>query len=185
MAVTGLAGDEVVLRGFDTYLNPVDREIISIFKEMDLDIKHLGDVVYIAQSDQPSAIEISLKDNPDLVMPVVAVAVYAKGETVIRDVWHLAYKESNRLVEIKRCVEKFGGHIEVNEEQGVIKIRGVARTIPAEITLPDDHRIAMMCSVLGLNTDEESKLENAECVKKSWPTYWEDLKKLGANIEIR
>ncbi len=182
-AIAGLAGEEIAIYGFNPAMNPVDREIIRLLREMNLRVKDLGESVYVSESDRPEPVEVSLRDNPDLVMPLVAVAVYARGVTVIKDVWHLAYKESNRLRQISECVSKFGGSIEVRSDRDII-VHGVERTVPAEVELPDDHRIAMMCSVLGLNTEGETRLRNAECVKKSWPTYWDDLKRLGAEVKV-
>ncbi len=183
-AIASLAGEEVTVYGFNPSLNPVDRDIIKIMREMGLEVRDLGEIVHVSESERPEPLDISLQDNPDLVMPVVALAVYARGVTVVRDVWHLAYKESDRLSQISECVKKFGGIVEVRDRRDII-VRGVEKTVPAEITLPDDHRIAMMCSVLGLNTEGKTRLNHAECVSKSWPTYWEDLKKLGAEIIIR
>jgi len=183
-AIASLAGEEIIVHGFNPTINPADREIVKLMREMGLEVKDLGEIVYVSESDRPEPIEVSLRDNPDLVMPIVSLAVYSRGTTVIRDVWHLAYKESDRLRQIAECIRKFGGSVEVREGKDII-IRGVEKTIPAEIMLPDDHRIAMMCSVLGLNTEGKTKLSNAECVKKSWPTYWDDLKRLGAEVEIR
>ncbi|GEM_PF-408810 len=185
MAIAAVSGDKVVIRGFDRSLNPVDYEIVEIFKEMDVRIRAFGDIVYVEETPDISPIEISLKDNPDLVMPVAAVAAFASGSSTIKDVKHLIYKESNRLEEIKRCLTEFKINVEIDEREGILKICGTRQTSPAKIELPDDHRIGMMCSVLGLATEGQTVLSRAECVKKSWPTYWSDLKELGASVEIR
>ncbi len=185
MAIAAVAGDKVVIRGFDKALNPVDYEVVDILKEMDVRVHALGDIVYVEETPEISPVDISLKDNPDLVMPIAAVAAFASGVSTIRDVRHLVYKESNRLEEIRRCLTEFKINVEVDEHEGVLKIHGIRQTSPARIELPDDHRIGMMCSVIGLATEGRTVLSKAECVRKSWPSYWNELKRLGASIEIR
>ena len=46
----------------------------------------------------------------------------------------------------------------------------------------DDHRIAMAFGVLGLLASGETTINDAECVSKSYPDFWDDLKALGARI---
>ncbi len=185
MAIAAVSGDKVVIRGFNRSLNPVDYEVVDILKEMEVRIHALGDIVYVEESPDIAPVEVSLKDNPDLVMPIAAIACFANGVSTIRDVKHLVYKETNRLAEIKRCLSAFKVSVEVDEAQGILRIQGTRNMSPAHVVLPDDHRIGMMCSVLGLAIDGRTILEKAECVNKSWPTYWSDLKRLGANVEVR
>ena len=53
-----------------------------------------------------------------------------------------------------------------------------------EIVLPDDHRMAMSAAVAGVCLDEPTTLVNAECVSKSYPRFFEDLKSVGGNVDV-
>ncbi len=184
MAATALAGDEVMIVGFNPALNQADREVIEIMREAELDVKEVGDVVLVRESERPRGLKLSLRDNPDLVLPLAAIASFARGETVFEDVRHLAYKESNRIVTLVDVLRRFGVEAYVTERMSIV-VRGVERTVPATIVCPDDHRIAMLSSCIGLNTDGDTIIEKAECVSKSWADYWDVLKSLGANVELR
>ncbi|NPB00618.1 MAG: 3-phosphoshikimate 1-carboxyvinyltransferase [Crenarchaeota archaeon] len=184
MAIAAVCGEEVIIRGFNDSLNKVDSEIINHLRNMNVKVRKLGDLVYVSYTDSIEPYEVDLKDAPDLVMPIAALMAFAEGRSVIYNVRHLAYKESNRLREIYRSLSSFGVKVNVDEDKGTIEIIGRGKYNPAIIELPDDHRIAMMCSVIGLATDGRTVLKNAECVKKSWPEYWNVLKKLGAKIEV-
>ncbi|NPA69499.1 MAG: 3-phosphoshikimate 1-carboxyvinyltransferase [Crenarchaeota archaeon] len=184
MTIAAVCGEEIIIRGFNDNLNRVDSEIIDHLKNMNVKVRKLGDIVYVAYSDSVEPYDVDLKDTPDLVMPIAALMAFAEGTSVIRNVKHLAYKESNRLREIKRTLSSFGVRVNIDEEKGIIEITGRGKYNPATIELPDDHRIAMMCSVIGLAIDGKTILKNAECVRKSWPEYWDVLKKLGAKVEV-
>ncbi len=184
MAIAGICGEEIIIRGYNDLLNPVDAEIVQYFRDININIKKFSDVIYVSESIDIEPGEFSLKDNPDLVMPIVAVLSFAKGKSIIRDVKHLVHKESNRLLEIKRTLSEFNIKVNVDEERGIIEINPADNPKPGIVELPNDHRIAMMCSVVACKIDGKSILKNAECVKKSWPEYWNVLKKMGVKLEV-
>ncbi len=184
MVISAVCGEEIIIRGFNDALNRVDSEIVEHLKNMNVRIRKLGDIIYVSYTDSIEPYDVDLKDNPDLVMPIAALMAFAQGTSIIRNVKHLAYKESNRLREIKRTLSSFGVKVNIDEEKGTIEITGQGKYNPAIVELPDDHRIAMMCSVIGLAVDGRTVLRNAECVRKSWPEYWDVLKMLGAKVEV-
>ncbi len=184
MSIAAVCGEEVVIRGFNDYLNSVDIEILQYFKDMNINVKKIGDLVYVSYSDNIEPCDLDLHDNPDLVMPIVAVASFSNGKSIIRNVKHLIHKESNRLREISRTLREFNIKTNIDEERGYIEIVPGRDYKAANIDLPDDHRIAMMCSVIACRVDGVTVLRNAECVNKSWPEYWNILRKLGVRLEI-
>jgi 3-phosphoshikimate 1-carboxyvinyltransferase len=52
----------------------------------------------------------------------------------------------------------------------------------ANIDPHNDHRIAMACAAAALGAKGETRIIDAECVRKSYPTFFRDLSLLGANI---
>jgi len=48
----------------------------------------------------------------------------------------------------------------------------------------NDHRIAMACSILALFSEGETIIKNAECVSKSYPSFFEDLVRMGGKVEM-
>jgi len=55
----------------------------------------------------------------------------------------------------------------------------------ATIDSHNDHRIAMACAVAALKAIGETKIQNSECVNKSYPSFFDDLRSLGANVVER
>lgn len=126
------------------------------------------------------AFEFDATDCPDLFPPLAALAANCNGKSVIKGVSRLIHKESNRALSIGLELMKLGIDIEIKGDEMLITgghIKG------GDCDSQNDHRIAMMLAVLALNSDGLVTIENAECVNKSYPAFFEHLKRLGAGIE--
>ena len=66
-----------------------------------------------------------------------------------------------------------------------MKIRGKSAITPItnKVSSRHDHRIAMACAIIALNAPEPITIEDADAVNKSYPHFFADLEKLGANME--
>jgi 3-phosphoshikimate 1-carboxyvinyltransferase len=73
--------------------------------------------------------------------------------------------------------------IETRESENSLTIRG-GQPRSATIDPRGDHRIAMAFATLGLSTDETT-IVNAQCVGKSYPSFWQDIQNLGADVTTR
>ena len=116
--------------------------------------------------------EFDATDCPDLFPALAALAAHAEGVTTLRGVHRLKYKESNRAEAIQSEYSKMG--IEVTIEGDEMRIRG-GEIHSARVSSWGDHRIAMSLAVAGLNCAGKIEIEDAECVAKSYPTFFEDL----------
>jgi 3-phosphoshikimate 1-carboxyvinyltransferase len=111
---------------------------------------------------------------PDMVPTLAVLAAMRPGRTVITNCAHLRLKESNRLAALATELNKTGVKAEETEEGLVIEgdaPRG------AEIATYNDHRIAMSFAILGLAVPG-IKIQDETCVDKSFPGFWEELKRL-------
>ncbi|HOD36536.1 MAG TPA: 3-phosphoshikimate 1-carboxyvinyltransferase [Syntrophales bacterium] len=115
-----------------------------------------------------------MKDMPDMVPTLAALAAVREGKTVIRNVPHLRMKESNRLEALVNELRRVG--VQAEETQDGIVIEG-GKPRGAEIETYDDHRIAMSFAMLGLVV-RGIHIRNRECVRKSFSGFWEEMKKL-------
>jgi 3-phosphoshikimate 1-carboxyvinyltransferase len=113
-------------------------------------------------------------DMPDMVPTLSILAACRPGQTIIKNVAHLRIKESNRLEALVRELTKTG--IRAEETEDGLKIDG-GNPHGAEIDTYNDHRIAMSFAILGLVVPG-IKIKDPDCVKKSFPGFWEELKKL-------
>lgn len=124
-------------------------------------------------------IDWDLTDSPDLFPVVAALCSAAEGESRIRGIRRLRLKESDRISSMVEGLSRMGVKTESTDETMII--HGGAPE-GAVIDPHDDHRIAMAFGVLGLAARGETTIEDAGCVSKSYPDFWEDLENLGARI---
>jgi 3-phosphoshikimate 1-carboxyvinyltransferase len=67
-------------------------------------------------------------------------------------------------------------------DESSLTVKGPCALHGAVVDPHDDHRIAMACAVAALRANGETRIINAECVRKSYPRFFTDLHKLGADI---
>jgi 3-phosphoshikimate 1-carboxyvinyltransferase len=124
-------------------------------------------------------IDWDLTDSPDL-FPIVAVLCsVARGKSKLEGLRRLRFKESDRITSMMEGLSRMGVKTETSDE--AVTINGGSPQ-GAAINPYDDHRIAMSFGVLGLVAGGETTIKNAECVSKSYPDFWDDLKVIGARI---
>ncbi|MEW6185129.1 MAG: 3-phosphoshikimate 1-carboxyvinyltransferase [Thermodesulfobacteriota bacterium] len=114
-------------------------------------------------------------EMPDMVPSLAVLAACRPGKTIIINVAHLRLKESNRLQALAQELNRSG--IKAEETPDGLIIEG-GQPRGAEIETYDDHRIAMSFTVLGL-VAPGMKIKNPDCVRKSFPGFWEEMEKLG------
>jgi 3-phosphoshikimate 1-carboxyvinyltransferase len=118
-------------------------------------------------------IEIDMNEMPDLVPTLAVTAAFARGKTVIRNIGHLRFKESDRIHALAAELGKMG--IRVNEGEDGLEVEG-GKPQGAEIETYDDHRMAMSFAIAGLGAPGV-KIKGERCVDKSFPEFWEELQK--------
>jgi len=114
-------------------------------------------------------IEVDMNEMPDLVPTLAVTAAFARGQTLIQNIGHLRLKESDRIAVLTTELRRMG--IRVEEGEDWLKIEG-GKGYGAEIEPHDDHRIAMSFAIAGL-VIPGIKIKEPQCVKKSFPDFWE------------
>ncbi|MEI8140309.1 MAG: 3-phosphoshikimate 1-carboxyvinyltransferase [bacterium] len=129
--------------------------------------------------------EVGGSEIPDLIdeLPLVAVAgALAHGRTVIRDAVELRVKESDRIRSVVDNLTRMG--VKVEETPDGMIIEGSAR-VKGGVTVDSygDHRLPMAMSVLAMYADAPVRMDDIACVNKSYPGFWDDLRKVGGRAE--
>ena len=119
-------------------------------------------------------IEMDMIEMPDLVPTLAVTAAFAQGKTVIQNIGHLRFKESDRIHALTVELSKMG--IRIEEGENWLKIEG-GKLHGTEIETYDDHRMAMSFAIAGLAVPG-IKIKGERCVDKSFPGFWEALQKL-------
>jgi len=180
MLAAGAMCGEVEVSGIRLPSLQGDRVIVDLLRKMGASISCTGRSVTAAKSAM-RGIEIVAAQTPDLVPVLAVVATKAEGETRITGIRRLRYKESDRIATTAETLIRMGADIKTGDDW--MAIRGAGATRGAVIDPSGDHRIAMACSVLALASDGVTVIRNAECVSKSYPSFFEDLAGMGAIVE--
>jgi len=181
LAAAAITRSEVTVTNLDYSLVQGDKAIVAILKKMGVQGKVCNNQIEIkGTGDLLEAVDVNAKDTPDLVPVCAALACYANGTSRIHDAQRLRLKESDRLSSLYLELGKMGADIAVDE--GSLTMKGSCKLNGADIDSHNDHRIAMACAVAALRAEGETRIHDAECVKKSYPRYFIDLNSLGANI---
>ncbi|MHA2283523.1 MAG: 3-phosphoshikimate 1-carboxyvinyltransferase [Promethearchaeota archaeon] len=164
-----------------------DKKIVEILKRMGANIEvNEAKKQVIVRGDLSShplnGLEIDCNDIPDLFPILSVVGAFAKGKTVLCGSERLRFKESDRLASMARELTKMG--VQVSEEHNKLTIYHCDKLNGTTFIHENDHRVAMACAVAALYASSSSKIRNIDVIKDSYPSFLDDLKKLGAQIEI-
>ena len=169
-AAAAVTGGIVITENIRSYATRQgDIAFLDVLEEMGCRIDRGNDWVSV-HGGVLSGIEVDMGAMPDMVTTLSAIALFAKGKTVIRNVSHLRHKESNRLQAIALEWNKLGGRVEELGD-GLI-IHGGRRLSGTVVEAYDDHRLAMSLAVVGLKVPGIT-IKDKNCVNKSFPQFWE------------
>jgi len=181
MIAAGLLGGMVDVRALPPSSRQGDRAVVDLFMKMGGNLL-LSPYGVLATKSRLRGIELDACHIPDLVPILAVVASQATGRTTISGVGRLRLKESDRIKTTVGMLGEMGAGIRTLED--AIIVEGGAALTGKTINPSNDHRIAMACAVAALVARGETVIEDAECVSKSYPSFFEDLKRLGADLEV-
>ena len=180
-----IPGSEVLLKNVGT--NLTRNGMLRVCQAMGADIELLNvrsdgaepcaDLLVRSSSLHSTVIEGDL--IPTLIdeIPVLAVlAAFADGTTIIRDAAELKVKESDRIAVMAENLTRMGCEVEPTDDGMVI--HGGKPLHGAVIDPHLDHRIAMSFAVAALAADGQTEIQDADCVRISYPAFYEDLDSL-------
>ena len=122
-------------------------------------------------------IDIDVSDCPDLLPPLAVMAAVRGGTTHFGNAARLRIKERDRLATIAALVNALGGQAEEQPES--LTIRGVPALAGGTVDGANDHRIVMAAAIAATRCLAPVTILGAEAVKKSYPGFWDDYKRLG------
>ena len=170
-------------------INPTRSGMLKVCQAMGADLtllnedhsgpEPMADLLVRTSSLKGTVIEGSL--IPTLIdeLPMLAVlGAFAQGTTVIRDAAELKVKESDRIASVSENLKRMGADVTPTEDGMVI--HGGKPLQGAVIETGLDHRIAMSFSIAALAADGETEIPDADCVKISYPEFYQDLHSLQA-----
>ncbi len=178
LMVAGAISGEVTVTGLDAFSYQADKRILEALQQSDCQLSIMENQVTVRKS-KIKPFHFNATDCPDLFPPLVVLAAYADGTSVIEGIHRLIHKESNRALTLKEEFNKLGVEIELQDNMMVV--RG-SKPKAAVCHAHNDHRIAMACAIAALGADGPITISNADAVGKSYPEFFNHLRTLGTQL---
>jgi 3-phosphoshikimate 1-carboxyvinyltransferase len=140
----------------------------------------MGGNSIIVRGGKLKAINVDIRECPDLGPIIAVLACYADGTTRITGARRLRYKESDRLTSMRSELSSLGGDV-IETEDGLV-LSGPVTLTGGIAQSHNDHRIAMALSIAALGAKKEVSIQGAECVNKSYPSFFKDLRSIGVGV---
>ena len=179
MAAAAIAGGRVEIKRFQADSIQGESGFYRVLQRMGVETQVSQDKILVEAKGWLQAIDVDMGEMPDAVQTLAAIACFAEGVTEIRNIGHLAYKESDRIQDTATELRKTGIRVEAGED--FLRIHG-GKPKAELLETHDDHRMAMSLALLGIRTPG-IVINNAQVVAKSFPSYWEKMAQIG--IESR
>jgi 3-phosphoshikimate 1-carboxyvinyltransferase len=152
-----------------------DKAFLIALHDMGCTITKEENSVTVECQKDINGVEIDMSSCPDIVQTLCAVSPFASTKTIIRGISHLRYKESDRIEAIEDMIISSGCGFDKSEDSISITPESVHGFV---IDPKDDHRTAMSAAIMGLGAGGIT-IKNSECVSKSFPEFWNELRRAG------
>lgn len=159
-----------------------DSRIVEIYKQFGVETNFHNNKIHLKKNniDLPDSISINLRDNPDLAQTIIVTCLGLGVDCKLEGLQTLKVKETDRLLALKREIEKFEvDTIAVSDQSITLKNNSKLKS-GVSINTYDDHRMAM--SFAPLSMINPIVINNPEVVSKSYLNFWNDLESIGFNI---
>lgn len=173
-ALAAITGSQIQVDNLEE--NPIqsDLQFVNLLQLMGCEVECEGSRVRVLGKQQLRSISVDMNDISDMVPSLAIVAMCAEGVTNIYNVAHIRNKECDRITALCKELRKLGAKVTEYSD-------GLSITAPEQITKEDvlintydDHRIAMSFAILAKRFPS-IRLENPDCVKKTYPGFFADL----------
>jgi len=207
LALGAVSGD-IEVTNLNTASLQGDRVVLDFLRSMGAAVRINGDSITVSR-EELKGINADLSDCIDLLPTMAVLAAVANGKSEFTGIERARIKESNRVVAVRENLQKAG--VEISESRDRLIITGLKTPAPVEegkmeeeeeektgdkegkieeeperepVTIDSygDHRIAMAFSILGAAIGGII-IDGAECVAKTFPTFWDTLKQVGVRME--
>lgn len=173
----GAIGGDIVVNGMDPASKQGDAAVVDILKKFGANIEMLKDGGISASKNKLSGIVIDAAQIPDIIPILAVVAAFARGKTKIINAGRLRFKESDRLEATAEVLNLIGADVKIDCDSLIIYGKGEIQGGTASGY--NDHRIVMALSIAACGCSQPVTIEGYGCIKKSYPHFFDDYKKLG------
>ena len=176
-------GAEVRLNNFYKKSIQGDSVLTKYYKVLGVETKFTENKIILTKLkdfNPPQGLNLNLIDSPDLAQTIAVTCFGLKINCFIDGLQTLNIKETKRLNALENELKKLGANVQVTESSlKLLEVKKIKKNI--KINTYDDHRMAMSFAPLSLKIP--IFIENPSVVVKSYPKFWDDLKKAGFIIK--
>lgn len=164
--VANALGSDIKINGLNEKSSQGDKQITEICR---------------AFSKDRAPFELDCSDIPDLVPILSVLGCFCKGNSRIYNAARLRIKECDRLAAMEDCLNRIGGRISSTEDSLIIE--GVESFNGGDVVCYNDHRIAMSMAVAATRCTSPLIIRGAECVRKSYPDFFDVYRAIGGKAD--
>lgn len=179
--VGGCLGDSIKMSGLNLESSQGDKKIVQILKKAGAILTCSDDFISSNRSHLNS-FEVDFSETPDLFPILSVVAALSKGQSILKGGGRLKLKESNRIESTFQMLKSLGADVKKRDD-GLI-IQGKEILDGGIVNSFNDHRIVMSATMASIKCKEPVSIVNAGAVKKSYPNFFDDFKKVGGIFDV-
>lgn len=173
-AAAALTGGRARVPGLGSGSTQGDLRFVEVLRGMGCEVEVGESGVEVRGPEKLRGVEVDMNDFSDTFITLAAIAPFAEGPTVIKNIEHTRHQETDRISAVATELSRLG--VEVEEKRDGMRILP-GRTLRPEGSLVetyDDHRIAMAFALIGLRVPG-IRIKDPACVSKTMPDYFERL----------
>lgn len=174
-----LLGDDFSIHASVGDLPQGDREIINHLERMGVKVNISNDTISVKSPALLDGGKFDLSNTPDLLPAMAILALKTSKPIDIYNVKHARFKETDRIAILARELVKLG--IMVKEKEDGLVLQAPREPKGAELDSSDDHRLFMAFCIAGMFVGN-CVVSDPESVDVSYPSFIEDMNKVGAKI---
>ena len=169
LAGAAISGGPVTVKGCGTESLQGDSRFAEVLEKMGANVEWSEREISVSGSSL-NGIDVDMNMMPDAAMTLAVAALFASGQTTIRNIHNWRVKETERLKAVSTELRKLGAEVEEGEDYLVINPPKKIKN--AEIDTYEDHRMAMAFSLAACG-DASVTINDPGCVSKTFPEYFE------------
>ena len=157
-----------------------DREILTYLEKLGVEV-NIGEKITVTSPKLLNGGKFDLSNNPDLLPPMAILALKTSKPIEIYNVKHARFKETDRIAILANELAKIGIGVTEKDDGLILESPKVLKS--AELESSEDHRLFMAFAIAGMFVGN-CTVTDPDSVDVSYPTFVEDMKKIGANIIV-
>lgn len=139
-------------------------------------------VDHFLRLSRPGDAEIDVSGCPDLLPPLAVMAAIRQGTIRFVNAARLRIKESDRLATTAALLNALGGQAEEGPDS--LTVHGVSVFSGGTVDGANDHRIVMAAAIAATCSAAPVTILGAQAVNKSYPSFWDEYKRLGGDVHV-